>query len=61
MDELLSEVEADKEETLTKFEFMNHVYKYKSMMKPLFSYQVWIIYLYTVYIFMLPIIENFAR
>lgn len=44
MDELLNEVEADKEETLTKFEFMNHVYKYKSMMKPLFAYQVLMLY-----------------
>ena len=40
VDELLNEVEADKTETITKFEFMNHVYKYKSMMKPLFAYQV---------------------
>lgn len=38
-DELLQEVDRDREETLTKYEFMNHVYKYKSILKPLYAMQ----------------------
>lgn len=37
--ELLKEVERDNEETLTKYEFMNHCYKYRSILRPLYELQ----------------------
>ena len=57
----MNELEADKEETLTKFEFMNHVYKYKSMMKPLFAYQVRKRYPMQYIFDVLMFLENTAR
>ena len=38
-DELLQEVNLDKEETITKNEFMHHCHKYRSILKPLYELQ----------------------